>query len=168
MKNIKKVLAISVTIILLIIYLYTLSIQSIPDNIVIFEGEKINLKTILGLKADLTEKDQVIETLSSNQTKTIENPGKKVVKLSLFENIFLKNVNVDVLPKTQVIPIGNIAGIKLYTNGVLVVGMTEIEGIDNKKYKPYENTGIEEGDTIIKINETEIGSTNQILKIQKT
>ena len=152
MKNIKKVLAISVTIILLIIYLYTLSIQSIPDNIVIFEGEKINLKTILGLKADLTEKDQVIETLSSNQTKTIENPGKKVVKLSLFENIFLKNVNVDVLPKTQVIPIGNIAGIKLYTNGVLVVGMTEIEGIDNKKYKPYENTGIQEGDRIISIN----------------
>ena len=154
MKNIKKVLAISVTIILLIIYLYTLSIQSIPDNIVIFEGEKINLKTILGLKADLTEKDQVIETLSSNQTKTIEKPGKKVVKLSLFENIFLKNVNVDVLPKTQVIPIGNIAGIKLYTNGVLVVGMTEIEGIDNKKYKPYENTGIQEGDRILKIQKT--------------
>ena len=164
MKNIKKVLAISVTIILLIIYLYTLSIQSIPDNIVIFEGEKINLKTILGLKADLTEKDQVIETLSSNQTKTIENPGKKVVKLSLFENIFLKNVNVDVLPKTQVIPIGNIAGIKLYTNGVLVVGMTEIEGIDNKKYKPYENTGIQEGDRIISINNTNIENTEDLVK----
>lgn len=164
MKNIKKALAISVTIILLIIYLYTLSIQSIPDNIVIFEGEKINLKTILGLKADLTEKDQVIETLSSNQTKTIENPGKKVVKLSLFENIFLKNVNVDVLPKTQVIPIGNIAGIKLYTNGVLVVGMTEIEGIDNKKYKPYENTGIQEGDRIISINNTNIEDTEDLVK----
>ncbi len=164
MKNIKKVLAISVTIILLIIYLYTLSIQSIPDNIVIFEGEKINLKTILGLKAYLTEKDQVIETLSSNQTKTIENPGKKVVKLSLFENIFLKNVNVDVLPKTQVIPIGNIAGIKLYTNGVLVVGMTEIEGIDNKKYKPYENTGIQEGDRIISINNTNIEDTEDLVK----
>lgn len=164
MKNIKKVLAISVTIILLIIYLYTLSIQSIPDNIVIFEGEKINLKTILGLKADLTEKDQVIETLSSNQTKTIEDPGKKVVKLSLFENIFLKNVNVDVLPKTQVIPIGNIAGIKLYTNGVLVVGMTEIEGIDNKKYKPYENTGIQEGDRIISINNANIEDTEDLVK----
>lgn len=164
MKNIKKVLAILVTIILLIIYLYTLSIQSIPDNIVIFEGEKINLKTILGLKADLTEKDQVIETLSSNQTKIIENPGKKVVKLSLFENIFLKNVNVDVLPKTQVIPIGNIAGIKLYTNGVLVVGMTEIEGIDNKKYKPYENTGIQEGDRIISINNTNIEDTEDLVK----
>ena len=47
------------------------------------------------------------------------------------------------------IPVGNIAGIKLYTNGVLVVGMSEIEGMDNKKYKPYENTGIKEGDRII-------------------
>ena len=164
MKNIKKVLAISVTIILLIIYLYTLSIQSIPDNIVIFEGEKINLKTILGLKADLTEKDQVIETLSNNQTNTINETGKATVKLSLFEKVFVKNVDVDVLPKTKVIPVGNIAGIKLYTSGVLVVGMSEIEGIDNKKYKPYENTGIQEGDRIIAINNKNIGNTEDLIK----
>ena len=136
---------------LLITYFYTLSIQSIPDNIIIFEGESINLKTVLGLKANLTEKNQIIETLSRTQTNTINTAGKKVVKLSLFENIFLKDINVDVLPKTKVIPVGNIAGIKLYTSGVLVVGMSEIEGIDNKKYKPYENTGIQEGDRIIAI-----------------
>lgn len=134
---------------LLITYFYTLSIQSIPDNIIIFEGESINLKTVLGLKANLTEKNQIIETLSRTQTNTINTAGKKVVKLSLFENIFLKDINVDVLPKTKVIPVGNIAGIKLYTSGVLVVGMSEIEGIDNKKYKPYENSGIQEGDRII-------------------
>ena len=33
-----------------------------------------------------------------------------------------------------------------------------------KRHKPYENTGIEEGDTIIKINETEIESTNQLIE----
>ena len=158
---IKKILIISL---LLVIYVYVIAIQAIPDSIVIFEGENIGLKTMLGLTANLTEQNKVIETLSSNQTKTIENPGKKVVKLSLFENIFLKNVNVDVLPKTQVIPIGNIAGIKLYTNGVLVVGMTEIEGIDNKKYKPYENTGIQEGDRIISINNTNIEDTEDLVK----
>ena len=110
--------------ILLTTYFYILSIQSIPDNIIIFEGESINIKTILGLKAKLTEKDQIIETLSRTQTNTINTAGKKVVKLSLFENIFLKDVNVDVLPKTKVIPVGNIAGIKLYTSGVLLVGMS--------------------------------------------
>lgn len=150
--------------ILLIIYTYIISIQSIPDNIVIFEGESISIKKMLGLKANLTEKNEIIETLSNNQTKTINNSGKKTVKLSLFENIFIKNVNVDVLPKTTVIPVGNIAGIKLYTSGVLVVGMSEIQGIDNKKYKPYENTGIEEGDTIVSINSNKIDSTEELIE----
>lgn len=163
MKKSKILFFITIIIILLTTYLYTLFIQSIPDNIVIFEGETINLKTILGIKADLTEKNKVIETISRNQTKPINTTGKKVVKLSLFENIFVKNVDVDVLPKTKVIPVGSIAGIKLYTSGVLVVGMAEIQGIDNKKYKPYENTGIQEGDRIISINNKSIGNTEELV-----
>lgn len=149
---------------LLIIYTYIVSIQAIPDNIVIFEGETLNLKTMLGLKAHITEKDEVIETLSNNQINTLSNPGRKTIKLSMFENIFLKNVNVDVIEKTTVIPVGNIAGIKLYTSGVLVVGMSEIEGIDNKRYKPYEQTGIEEGDTIISVNNNKIATTEELIE----
>lgn len=149
---------------LLIIYIYIVSIQSIPNNITIFQGESINFKTIFGLKANLTEKNKIIETLASNQTNIINTTGKKTVKLSLFENIFLKDINVDVLPKTMVIPIGSIAGIKLYTSGVLVVGMSEIQGIDNKKYKPYENSGIEEGDTIISINNSKVETTEQLVE----
>ena len=70
-----------------------LSIQAIPDNITIIEGEKINLKTIIGLNANLVEKNNVIETLAQNQEKTTNTPGKKTVKISLFENIFLKDIN---------------------------------------------------------------------------
>lgn len=163
MKRNKIIWLIPIIIILLTTYLYTLSIQSIPDNIVIFEGETINLKTILGIKADLTEKNKEIETISRNQTKPINTTGKKVLKLSLFENIFVKNVDVDVLPRTKVIPLGSVAGIKLYTSGVLVVGMTEIQGIDNKKYKPYENSGIQEGDRIISINNKDIENTEELV-----
>ncbi len=161
-KNILKVLLISI---LLILYIYISSIQSIPNNIVIFEGESIGLKTIFGLKAYITtENDEIIDTVSYNGTNKISNSGKKTIKLNLFENIFLKDVSVDVLPKTTVIPVGNIAGIKLYTSGVLVVGMSEIEGIDNKKYKPYENTGIVEGDRIVSINNNKIASTEELIK----
>ena len=158
---IKKILIISL---LLVIYVYVIAIQAIPDSIVIFEGENIGLKTMLGLTANLTEQNKVIETLSNNQTNTINETGKATVKLSLFEKVFVKNVDVDVLPKTTVIPVGSVAGIKLYTNGVLVVGMSEIEGIDNKKYKPYENTGIKEGDTIVKINNVQINSTDELIE----
>ena len=140
------------------------SILKIPENIIIFEGENIKLKTMLGLKADLTEKNKIVETISNNKSSIIKESGNRTLKLSLFENVFLKNVNVDVLPQKTVIPVGNIAGIKLYTSGVLVVGMSEVEGDDKKKYKPYENTGIEEGDTIISVNNNKIGTTQDLIE----
>ena len=77
---------------------------------------------------------------------------------------FGKSINVNVIPKTTVIPVGSIAGLKLYTNGVLVVGMAEINGTDNKKYKPYENINIQEGDRIVSINDKEISNTEDLIK----
>jgi len=47
---------------------------------------------------------------------------------------------------------------KLYTNGVLVVGMSEIQG-----EKPYEKSGIKEGDMIIEVNNQEINSTDELM-----
>ena len=123
MKRKQFIKKVSILILLIIIYTYVVAIQSIPSNIVIFEGETISLKTIFGIKANLVYDNETVETISNNQN-PINEVGKKTVKLNLFENIFLKNINIDVLPKTTVIPVGNIAGIKLYTSGVLVVGMS--------------------------------------------
>ena len=53
---------------------------------------------------------------------------------------------------------------KLYTNGVLVVGMTEIEDKNNNKEKPYENTGIKEGDSIIKVNNQIVNTAEDLVK----
>lgn len=64
----------------------------------------------------------------------------------------------------QVIPVGEIVGIKLYTSGVLVVGTSAIEGVDGVMYKPFENTEIKEGDSIIAINENIINNTNELIE----
>lgn len=158
-KLIKKLLLVFF---LLIIYSYTLVITNLPDELVVFEGETIFMKTLLGLNIKLN--DETIETSSNSSQSLTKQAGKSTLEVSLFDSINIKNVNVDVLPKTKVIPIGNIAGVKLYTNGVLVVGMSEIEGYDNKKYKPYENKGIKEGDTIVKIDEKLINSTEDLIE----
>lgn len=161
----KKILTMLLLVFFLsIIYMYSLVIGNIPKEIVVFEGEEISMKTLLGISIK-DENLKTIETSSNNSNKISNEVGKSSLEVNLFDNITLKNVEVSVLPKTTVIPVGNIAGVKLYTNGVLVVGMSEIEGKDNKKYKPYENTGIEEGDTIVKINEEEIGSTNDLIEV---
>lgn len=64
----------------------------------------------------------------------------------------------------QVIPVGEIVGIKLYTTGILVVGTSAIEGNDGITYKPFENTEIKEGDTIISINENIVNNTNELIE----
>lgn len=163
MKNLKFLLKIFIIVILFVVYIYVIAINAIPENIVIFQGEDVNIKTILGLNVNVVDEENVLETSSTNQN-GINNSNKQTAKLNLFQNIFLKNIDIDVLPKTKVIPIGSVAGIKLYTNGVLVVGMSEIQGMDNKKYKPYENTGIQEGDRIIAVNNTDIENTEDLMK----
>ena len=156
--SILKILAILV---LLSIFVYISSIESIPENIVLFEGESLNLKIATGLSLD----DYETELTASNiNNKKINTTGSNNLQLSLFGNIKIKNVNIDVIPKTKVIPIGSSIGMKLYTKGVLVVGMSQIDTDNNTKEKPYENSGIEQGDTIIEINNNEIGNTDELIE----
>ncbi len=163
MKIIKKIFIVSFLILLLI---YVTNITSIPDNIVLFQGENIKLKAVFGL--NLENKDNTNSNFETVQTSTTISSdtskiGKIDYKLNLFGGIPLKDITVNVIPKTSVVPLGNAVGLKLYTSGVLVVGMSEIEGIDNNKYKPYENTGIEEGDMIIAANEETVTCTADLL-----
>ncbi len=160
----KNLLKILLVFFILLIFIYVLAISSIPESLVIFEGEEVNFKTIFGLDID---KVDIVETSSSNNEKISDDEQiqtKEKYSVSLFDNFLLKEIDVDVLPKQTVIPVGNIAGLKLYTSGVLVVGMSEIQGMDNLKYKPYIDTGIEEGDTIIKVNNAEIFSTEDLMQ----
>ena len=147
---------------LIVILIYTLVIEKIPENIVLFQGEQISFKTLFGIR--IKKQADILETSSNNNQEISDKIGSTNLKVSLFNKITLKEINIDVIPKTKVVLIGKIAGVKLYTSGVLVVGMSEIRGQDNKKYKPYENTGIEEGDTITKINEIEINSTDELIE----
>ena len=163
-KKIKKILILTI---LLIIYIYILLINSIPNNIIKFQGEKIKIPTLLGIninKKENKENKEIISVSTKQENKKLDNIGKTKLTINLFNNIHLKDINLEVLPKTKVIPIGKLAGVKLYTNGVLVVGMSEIEGEDNNKYIPYKESGIKEGDTIISINNKEIENTEDLIK----
>ena len=143
---------------LLIIYIYIANIEFLPNNIVLFEGQSLNFATLWGININGYDEQKVMQASSeieNNRTKDIE---KIDLSLNLFENIPLKEVSVNVIPKTKVVPLGNSIGLRLYTDGVLVVGMSEIDG-----EKPYANSDIKEGDRIIAVNNNEIESTNALI-----
>lgn len=83
--------------------------------------------------------------------------------LSINSNEYIQYVNNSV--QRNVNPIGRTIGLKLYTDGVLVVGMSEIDGSDGNKYKPYEGSGIKEGDMIKTINGKVISNTEELVNV---
>lgn len=156
MKN-KKI--IPIIFFLLVILAYTTNITAIPENIILFTNEEINLGNIAGVTVNVKENQDYIAIQTSANGKDIDTSKQITAELSLFNIIPVKNVTVNVIPTTTVVPVGNTVGLKLYTAGVMVVGMAEIEG-----QKPYEKTGIKEGDMIVSINETAITCTADLIK----
>lgn len=156
----RKILKVSIIVIILsIIYAYALVILNLPDTLIVFEGENININTLYGMNINLKdEKYEAMLTSSNIGEASFNEKGKTTLVASLFD-FELKDIEVNVLDKTTVIPVGKMAGIKLYTKGVLVVGMSEIEG-----KKPYENSNIQEGDIITNINEEDIENTNELIE----
>ena len=153
MKLYKKILII---LILIIVYAYICNICMLPDNIILMQGEFLNLNTIFGINLKSSETMQASSNLNN---KIVQKTGKLDLSLNLFDLFSVKDVTVNVIPNTTVIPIGKAIGMKMYTEGVLVVGMSEIEG-----KKPYEKTGIEAGDTIVEINNIKINSTDDLIE----
>ena len=157
----KKTFKILLIVCLFFLYIYVYNIAAIPQNIILSEGENINFKLALGLGLQNSD-DYKATWVSNNLTKS--KVGNNKVELKLFNSIAVKDINVSVIPTTTVIPVGKAIGMKLYTKGVLVVGMSEIENEERIKEKPYENSGIEEGDSIIAINNEEINTTDELIQ----
>ena len=155
--------------ILFVLYIYVSYISLFPKSILLLEGEKLNLANLWGISLEEKENsnpnfdsyktEKLIQTSTDTDKSKANSLGKVSLNLNLFNSLNLKEVSVNIIPKTKVIPLGNAIGLKLYTEGVLIVGMSQIEG-----QKPYENTGIKEGDRIIEVNSKEISSTDDLVE----
>lgn len=152
-KKHSKIKLIIIEAILIILYMYALWVSSFPDTITLFEDEDLVVETLWGTSINVND---------GNENK--EESENKKVSVKLFDVFNLKTIDINTIKNTQVVPVGNIGGIKIYTNGVLVVGMSEINAKDNVKVKPYQDTGIEEGDMIIAINEENVYNTKELTK----
>ena len=110
----KKVfLKICLILFLLLVLVYVTNITAIPNSIILFRDEELNLGLILGvsIKED-KENFETIETSAGINNKT----EKKKVTLSLFNLIDIKEIEVNTISNTTVIPLGNSVGLKLYTS----------------------------------------------------
>ena len=166
----RKIKVILLLFILLFLYIYVASITLVPNSIILMQGESLNLATLWGISIKENEnsnpnigeykQNRTIEAATKNiEDNSLNETGKIDLSLNLLDKIPLKEISVNVIPKVKVIPLGNAIGLKLYTEGVLIVGMSEIEG-----KRPYELSGIKEGDRIISIDDKKIETTEDLIE----
>lgn len=93
-----------------------------------------------------------------------ENTGSLSCRVRLFNCIPIKTVSVSVAPAEYLIPSGEAIGVKLYTDGVLVVGMSDVLGADGRLCEPARSAGICVGDRIVAVNGEKISGTGVLSK----
>lgn len=131
--------------------------QNISDTFSVIRGEKFEINNVLKTSESLADEKamEVDSVLSSAKSYSSS--------IRLFGIIPIKSVNVDVVEKQYVVPCGTLFGLKIFTDGVLVVGMTDV-ATANGLVNPAENAGIKIGDVIVSMNSEKVNSSEDVAK----
>ena len=103
---------------------------------------------------------QLTESLNAQ-----DSPGEMSISLKLFGLIPYKQVNVSVVEEKYLYPGGQSIGVLLRTQGVLVVGSSPIIAANGKEVNPAEESGIELGDIIVKVNDQTVITDDQLAEL---
>ncbi|WP_432665205.1 SpoIVB peptidase [Wukongibacter baidiensis] len=144
-----------------------------PAQINIFEGEGRILDIKYPFEITNNEEDEIIEISveddndeKNNKVKIIPlKNGKTNLQIKLLGILPVKKLEIDVFPRLKLVPGGNSIGVKLNTKGVLVVGLEEIEGYDNKHYNPGYDGGLRIGDSILEIDGTKVKDADHVIEL---
>lgn len=92
-------------------------------------------------------------------------PGKARMQIRLFGVLPVKNVRVEVLPQTRLVPGGQSVGVLLHSEGVIIVGQSIVEDKDGHRFNPAREAGLAVGDVILKINNQSVTSDDHVARI---
>ncbi len=123
------------------VFVFLAAYMQIPEKVTVMQGQKLDFRW--GITASAST----------------ENTGSFDCRVKLFNCIPIKTVSVSVTEACYVIPSGEAIGVKVHTEGILVVGMSEVLGEDDRIYEPAKKAGINVGDRIMAVDGEEILGT---------
>lgn len=110
-----------------------ITVSQIPDEMTVYTAGKSSFDTFLPVEVDYTQSQS----------------GEADAKL--FGLVKVKNINVSIQSPKKVRLCGSIFGVKMYSDGVMVVGLSDFASYSGS-VNPARDAGISEGDIIKSIN----------------
>jgi len=165
----------------LVLFMYLMSLTApfqsfatLPDEWRMFSGEGRQWNFSLPVSGMVTVNDPDIVRVNGqtddsfklelNEPISFESAsiGETEMQLKLFGSIPVKKWKVNVVPDLEVIPGGQTIGVKIKSDGILVVGHHLVTAGNNKKVSPGEDAQIMLGDIITKINDKPLSGVSEV------
>lgn len=128
----------------------------LPDNYKITPTCPISVHKFLTLS---TRRDSTITADSRD-----DGSPSYSAEISFMSVIPIKKVSVQKIDDVYVMPGGDPFGVKLFTKGVIIVGISDVktsEGVFN----PAKQAGLQKGDIILTVNKREVSSNEELIKL---
>ena len=132
--------------------------NSVSDSYLINSGDTLKINSVIPLRASYCS-DEVSEKYDDNSS------GFKM-DVKMLGIIPAKQIDVKVVDENYVAVLGTPFGIKIYTEGVLVVGFSDID-TEGKDKNPAKSAGLKEGDFIVSLNGINVYTNEDVANIIK-
>ncbi len=125
----------------------------LPDRFSVTQGQALQLEEQSIEVAPRVQKGVVATSLSAGNSYQAQ--------LKLLGILPVKQVTISVVEESEVIPCGTPFGIKMFTDGVVVVGMSSVDAAKGA-VNPAAQAGIKTGDVIVSINGAAVNSNEEV------
>ncbi len=143
--------------ILVVVFVTGIFIGTQPDDYSFYSDEPISSGSpFVSIDVGDTTASNIVDNATVSQ-------GKYTAKLKLFGLLPIKTAKISVIKKQEVVPLGMSFGVKLYTDGVIVVDITDFVH-NGKSQNPAYTAGIREGDIILSYNGVSISSNEELIE----
>ena len=125
--------------------------SSLPDSLVCYENDSRRISSFYSY-----------ENRASLAAVDYQSASPKTETLTVFGLFPVKDITVSQEDSPEVLVSGEAFGIKLYTDGVIIVGTQSVDTGNGKKKNPATEAGLQKGDIIVSINNINVYSSYEV------
>lgn len=152
--------------------------SKVPGHIYLFQNQDAQIDFGVPLEGSCNEAENVIAITNGNTAQGsrqyfgLDRPvrvrastlGSYQAELKLFGIFHYKYIQFDVIEEAKVMPSGRAVGLYIQSDGIMVLGTSEIQGEDGFSYEPAKDI-LQPGDTIRKVEGTKVGDIDQVVEL---